>query len=317
MTKLLVTGCAGFVGSHTVSDLVKHGHQVVGVDSFATELYPAAQKLDRVRQLQSDGGFEFRRLDLRHDSIAPHLDGVEVVLHFAALAGLLTSAEDRAAYAGHNVDATRNVLDAISGSGIHLVHASTSSVYGSVAFGDESAPLAPTSAYGSSKVKAEKLIEGYQNDGRVTATILRLFSAYGPAQRPDMAYAKACRALLTGQTMTIFGDGSQTRSNTYVADVARAARLSAERRPPTTMNIAGNQSIRLLDAIHILASILGVEPRLTFEAARPGDQLSTNGSTARAGDVLGWSPLTAIGDGLASQASWFRNLYEREAALSG
>jgi nucleoside-diphosphate-sugar epimerase len=235
---------------------------------------------------------------------------VTAVLHFAALAGLLPEATYGAAYQEQNVTATRRVLEAIAGTGIHLVHASTSSVYGRSAVGDESTPIAPISAYGRSKADAERLIASFHADGAVTATVLRLFSAYGPAQRPDMAYAVACLAMLSGEPMTIYGDGSQTRSNTYVADVARAVALSADLRPHATMNIAGGEPIRLIDALTILADELGVDPRFEFLPARPGDQAASNGQTSLAGAVLGWSPTVDIRSGLKSQANWFREHWD-------
>ena len=313
MTRYLVTGCGGFLGSHICAEFLAAGHHVIGVDSFATELYPSAPKIARVAVLQSDPGFEFVHHDLRDVSIAPHLDGVTAVLHFAALAGLLPGARYAAAYQEHNVTATRQVLEAIAGTGIHLVHASTSSVYGSKAVGDESTPIAPISAYGRSKADAERVIADYHAEGAITATVLRLFSAYGPGQRPDMAYAVACLAMLRGEPMTIYGDGSQTRSNTYVTDVARAATLSAELRPHVTMNIAGGQPIRLIDALAILGSELGVEPRFDFLPSRPGDQVASQGNTSLARTVLGWSPTVDIRTGLSSQASWFREHWGAEA----
>lgn len=314
MIRYLVTGCGGFLGSQVCTELLAAGNRVIGVDSFATELYPSAPKRSRVTALESDLGFEFIQLDLRETSLAPYVGGVTAVLHFAALAGLLPGGRYDAAYHEHNVTATRNVLEAIAGTGVHLVHASTSSVYGSMAVGDESTPIAPISVYGRSKADAERLIADYHADGAITATVLRLFSAYGPGQRPDMAYAVACRAMLRGDPMTIYGDGSQTRSNTYVTDVARAATLSAELRPHVTLNIAGDQSIRLIDALTILGSELGVEPRFEFLPSRPGDQVSSHGQTSLAREALGWSPSVDIRTGLRSQADWFRTHWDTETA---
>jgi nucleoside-diphosphate-sugar epimerase len=316
MTRYLVTGCGGFLGSHVSAALLSSGHRLLGIDSFATELYPSAPKQDRVASLQSHPGFEFVQSDLRDSSIAPHLSDVTAVLHFAALAGLLAGPSSAAAYQEHNVMATHKVLDALAGTGIHLVHASTSSVYGSMAVGDESTPIAPISAYGRSKAAAERLIEQYQQRGQVTATVLRLFSAYGPGQRPDMAYAVACLAMLNGEPMRIYGTGSQSRSNTYVSDVARAVQLSAELRPQTTVNIAGDQPIRLIDALAVLGDALKVEPVLEFLPSRPGDQVSSRGDTSRARAVLGWSPTVDIRTGLQSQANWFRESWHRTSSAS-
>lgn len=306
MTKYLVTGCAGFVGSHVTRHLMDAGAEVIGIDGLRTELYGRDTKLDRIAELRDHPRFRFTQLDLRSDSIADYLDGVDGVLHFAAIAGLPSSTRLESAYAEHNTLATLHILDALDHSGVHLVHASTSSVYGEYAVGDESQPLKPVSAYGRSKVAAEQHINEYERDGRVTATILRLFSVYGPGQRPDMAYAKACRALIDGEVMQITGDGSQRRSNTYIGDVATAVHLAAERRPQATMNISGSESIALLDAVEILASGLGVASRIEFVASVAGDQRSTAGDSSRARAILGWVPETPIALGLKAQASWFR-----------
>jgi len=306
MTKYLVTGCAGFVGSHVTRHLIETGAEVIGIDGLRTELYGEDTKLDRIAELRDHPRFEFAELDLRSDSIADHLDEVDGVLHFAALAGLPSATRPESAYAEHNTLATLRILDALDRSGVHLVHASTSSVYGEYAVGDESQPLEPVSAYGRSKVAAEQHINERERDGRVTATILRLFSVYGPGQRPDMAYAKACRALIEGDVMQITGDGSQRRSNTYIGDVAAAALLSVQLRPQATMNISGSESVALLDAVDILASALGVAARVEFVPSVAGDQRLTAGDSSRARAMLGWAPMTTLALGLKAQASWFR-----------
>lgn len=306
MTKYLVTGCAGFVGGHVTRHLIDSGAEVIGIDGLRTELYGADPKLDRIAELRDHPRFGFARLDLRSDSITDYLDDVEVVLHFAALAGLPSSARPESAYAEHNALATLRILDALDRSGVHLVHASTSSVYGEYAIGDESQPVKPVSAYGRSKVAAEKQILERERDGRVTATILRLYSVYGPGQRPDMAYAKACQALIDGNVMQITGDGSQRRSNTFIGDVAAAALLAAQLRPQATMNISGSEPIALLDAVDILASALGVATRVEFVPSVAGDQRLTAGDSSRARAILGWVPTTTLALGLKAQASWFR-----------
>lgn len=309
MDTYVVTGSAGFIGSHVARLLLTHGHRVIGIDGYRTELYPADDKVRRHTELHDFEHFESHVLDLRTDSVRPHLDGADAVIHLAALAGIEGAGRSPEAYVQHNVDATAAVLAAISGTGIHLVHASTSSVYGATAVGDESQPLAPVSAYGTSKVSAEALIRDYVGESRGSATVLRLFSAYGPEQRPEMAYAAACRALLSGQPMRITGDGTQSRSNTFVTDVARAFLLAATVKPDAILNIAGGESVRLIDAITILSKELGVAPILEYEPPREGDQLVTRGDSSRALEVLGWQPHVSIQEGLAAQAAWAQLLF--------
>ncbi len=308
MKSYLVTGSAGFIGSHVSRLLLTQGHRVVGIDGYRTELYPADDKLRRHADLHAFEHFESHVLDLRTDSLRPHLDGADAVIHLAALAGIEGPGRSPEAYFQHNVDATRTVLNAISTTGTHLVHASTSSVYGATAVGDENQPLAPVSAYGRSKVAAEALVRNHVSESRGSATVLRLFSAYGPEQRPEMAYAAACRALLSGQPMRITGDGTQSRSNTFVTDVARAIVLAASIKPAATLNVSGGESVRLIDAITIIAEELGAQPVLEYGPPREGDQLVTRGDSAKALEVLGWSPEVSIREGLAAQAAWALSL---------
>jgi len=304
MRTYLVTGSAGFIGSHVARQLLTDGDRVIGVDGLRTELYPADHKLRRQNELGRFERFESHVLDLRSTSLRPHLAGVDAVIHLAALAGIDGPGRSAAAYQQHNVDATSRVLDAMRESGVHLVHASTSSVYGASAVGDESQPLVPVSAYGESKVRAEALVNSYVSQSAGSATVLRLFSAYGPDQRPDMAYAAACRALITGLPMSITGDGTQSRSNTFVTDVAAAVVLAARARTSATLNIAGPVSVRLIDAVKIIAGELGVTPRLEFVPTRGGDQVQTRGDSTLARELLGWRPTVSIREGLAAQVAW-------------
>ena len=310
MRTYLVTGSAGFIGSHVARKLLTDGDRVIGVDGLRTELYPARDKRRRHNELASFEHFESHLLDLRGTSIRPHLAGVDAVIHLGALAGIDGPRRSAAAYQQHNVDATALVLDAMRTSGAHLVHASTSSVYGASAVGDETQPLLPVSAYGESKVRAEELVQSYVSQSSGTATVLRLFSAYGPEQRPDMAYAAACRALIRGLPMSITGDGTQSRSNTFVTDVANAVVLAARSRISATLNIAGPDSVRLIDAIDIIAGELGVTPRLEFVPARGGDQVQTRGDSTLAHELLGWEPTVSIREGLAAQVTWAVDQFE-------
>jgi UDP-glucose 4-epimerase len=164
--------------------------------------------------------------------------------------------------------------------------------------------LNPASPYGTTKVAAEDLVRRYEGEGRIRgATILRYFSVYGPGQRPDMAYAKFCEALLSGGEITVNGDGSQTRSNTFVDDAARASILAAERQiSGVAMNISGSESIHLTDAIDVLARAMGVRPRIHFGPPIDGDQRDTGGVAELALQLLGWRPSISIDEGLRRQA---------------
>jgi nucleoside-diphosphate-sugar epimerase len=301
---VLVTGCGGFIGSRTTALLLEGGVRVAGIDCLIPELTPVADKAARVARLAEHPGFSFHQLDLSRDDLSPVTASDDPVIHLAAMVGLEPSWSRPGLYEEHNVVATRRLLDAMAATGgpRHLVHASTSSVYGTRAVGDETAALSPASPYGTTKLAAEELVAGRVEAGAIEATVLRYFSVYGPGQRPDMAYAKAIAAILAGEEMPIHGDGSQRRSNTYVDDAAMAAILAVALRPSTTCNIAGRRSVTLLDAIGNLERVLGRPARLAFLPPARGDQRETEGDCTKALEVLGWSARTEIEDGLRLQA---------------
>lgn len=314
MAKFAVTGSAGFLGSKIAQVFLDDGHSVVGIDCYLPDLYASDVKAARTLRLERNASFEFFERDLRVDPLADVLEGADAVVNCAALPGLLKSADSDDLYDSCNVVSLRRLVDVIVAlDGIHLVQASTSSVYGSQAVGDEHRAVHPISAYGRSKLEAEKLIQESEKNRGLEATILRFFSLYGPNQRPDMAFAKACQAILAGERMQINGDGLQTRTNTYIDDAAAAAVLAAYQRPVGhTLNISGSESLSLLEGIAHLAEALGKEAHLAFGPRIAGDQRCTQGDAGRARDVLGWSPTIGMREGLARQAHAARLTWERD-----
>jgi nucleoside-diphosphate-sugar epimerase len=293
---ILVTGAAGFIGHRLCARLLDGGHEVIGVDCFLGTSYDPAVKRAAVAPLRARAGFHFVAADLRRDEL--DLRGVDTVIHLAAMPGLQQGAD--AAYGSCNVTATEKLLTAIARSDVQtVVHASTSSVYGAVADGDEAQPTRPISAYGRSKLVAERSMRD------AGAVVLRYFSVYGPGQRPDMAYHRFCEAMIAGQPITIHGDGRQERANTYVDDIVDATTAAIERGVAgETYNIGGASPIQLLDALDVLAGALGVVPQITHAPPRPGDQAATRADTAKAGRNLGWSPATDPVEGLRAQVAW-------------
>jgi nucleoside-diphosphate-sugar epimerase len=313
--RVVVTGAAGFVGSHLSEALLAAGHEVVGIDCF-TDYYGRDDKEGNLVEAHAHERFAFVEADLRTEALEPLLDGADVVVNEAATPGLVLSWDDFERYQSTNLSAVKRLIDASVATGVaHFVQASTSSVYGVDATGSEDSTTLPVSPYGVTKLAAEHLLRAYRASYGLPLTILRYFSIYGPRQRPDMAYRIFCEQLLRGEPITVFGDGAQSRSNTYVADCV-AATVAALERPAegAILNIGGGREITLMEAITILARELGVDPVIEHREPRKGDQRRTVANTARAQELLGWTPRVEPEEGLAAQVAWVR---ERLDATGG
>lgn len=304
--RYVVTGVAGFLGSHLAEALVEAGHTVIGVDAF-TGWYPRHVKEDNIAGLSGQPGFTLVEADLAETPLEPIVRGADGVLHLAAQPGLSNDPVVQQRYERDNVAATRSLVEAIVATGAgRLVHASTSSVYGTLAVGDERLPLGPVSTYGRTKLEAERIVLGRVGDG-LDAVVLRYFSMFGPRQRPDMAYHRFIEALLDGRTIDIHGDGEQSRSNTYVADATAATIAALERgRSGEVYNVGGGETITVNEAVATLADLLGVEPSMRHVPAREGDQRHTAADVGKAERELGWRPTVGARDGLARQVAWQR-----------
>jgi nucleoside-diphosphate-sugar epimerase len=234
------------------------------------------------------------------------------------MAGLMRSWTDLELYASCNILATNRLIEAATRAGIkRFVLASTSSVYGLEAVGNEDRPLEPSSPYGITKLAAEKLVLAHVATSGLPATIIRYFSIYGPRQRPDMAYHLFTEAMLERRPITVFGDGEQTRSNTFIDDAVRGTILALERGAVGGIyNIGGGRTISLNEAIAIIAENVGVEPIIDRRPARPGDQRHTSADVTRAREALGYSPEVEPADGLARQVAWHRQRREVPTASS-
>ena len=305
--RIVVTGAAGFIGSTLAEALLGAGHEVVGLDGFIP-YYPRPVKEDNLADLRRQERFTFHELDLRDADLAACLDGADAVIHEAAMAGLMRSWTDLELYASCNLLATGRLIDAAKVAGIsRFVLASTSSVYGTEALGTEEGTLEPSSPYGITKLAAEKLVLAHVAASGLPGTIVRYFSIYGPRQRPDMAYHRFIEAMLDGQPITVFGDGEQTRSNTYIDDAVRGTMLALEHGAVGGIyNIGGGHTIALNEAIELIAEAVGRRPAIKREATRPGDQRHTSADISRAREELGFEPTTRPSDGLARQVAWHR-----------
>ena len=304
--KCLVTGSAGFIGSHLCERLVRDGHTVVGVDAFIP-YYPRALKEANLIGLRLSRAYTHHECDLRLDPLDPVLDGVDVVFHLAAMAGLVKSWTDFDLYQSCNLTATQRLLEAVrrQGSIKRFLYASTSSVYGRFSTGDESMPTRPISPYGVTKLAAENLCRAYDEFG-VPVVVVRYFSVYGPRQRPDMGYHLFIDALLNHAPITVYGDGQQVRGNTYVDDCVDATVAALNAPAGETYNVGGGETASIWDVLAKLESIIGAKAIVRREPARPGDQRSTCADTSKLQRHLGWQPKTSLAGGLARQVAWQR-----------
>ena len=314
----LVTGGAGFVGSHLVDRLLADGWRVVAVDNF-DPFYDPAVKRDNVREHLAHGRYRLAEADVRdlgalRDAVG---DGpVDIVVHLAAKAGVRPSIADPAAYQSVNVGGTQAVLELARERGVpQVVLASSSSVYGvspDVPWSEEDAVLQPISPYAASKVSAELLGHVYAHlyDMRVVA--LRFFTVYGPRQRPDLAIHKFARRMLAGEPIPLFGDGSTRRDYTYVADVVEGVvrAMAYDGSPFEIVNLGNNRTVQLSELVAALERALGVEARVERHPEQPGDVPQTWADLAKARRLLDYDPQTDLDTGLAHFAGWLRRQHD-------
>lgn len=313
--KCLVTGAAGFIGSHLCERLLHAGHQVVGVDAFVP-YYPRADKEANLLAARRQRWFSFHEADLRRDPLDGLLANVEAIFHLAAMPGLTRSWTDFDLYESCNVTGTHRLLEAaLRMSRLpRFIYASTSSVYGRYGSGDEQLPARPISPYGVTKLAAENLCRAFADEHDLPLVVLRYFSVYGPRQRPDMGYHRFVQALLAGQPVTVCGDGMQVRGNTYVADCVEATVAAVQAQAGETYNIGGGEAVSVWDVLRKLEVLTGRRADVRQEAARPGDQRYTCADTTKVFRHLGWRARIGIDEGLARQVAWQRGEPQRAAA---
>ena len=308
---VLVTGCAGFIGSTLAEELVASGARVVGIDAI-TDSYGAELKRRNLEGLLGHAGFDFHEADLLDVDLPALLDGIDVVFHLAGLPGVRTSWGDRFAdYERLNVLATQRLLEAARRAPLRrLVYSSSSSVYGKaerfpVLETDAPAPLSP---YGVTKLAAEHLCTLYAANFGVPAVSLRYFTVYGPRQRPDMAIHRLIEVALRGGQFRVFGTGEQRRDFTYVDDAVTAnlRAAGADLTPGTVLNIGGGSDSSLNEIIALVEQATGRSVERVAEAGSPGDPFRTGADVSRARDQLDWHPQTSMTAGIEAQVEWHR-----------
>lgn len=310
--RALVTGAAGFIGSHLVEALLGTGWDVTGLDCF-TDYYDPAVKWANLASALAHPGFTLVEADLCHADLAGVLAGAGVVFHLAGQPGVRPSWGDGfSGYVAHNVIATQRLLEAARRSGpSRVVYASSSSVYGNaVRYPTTEAELPhPHSPYGVTKLAGENLCSLYAANWGLPTVSLRYFTVYGPRQRPDMAIGRLVKAVATGEPFPLFGQGDHVRDFTYVGDVVRANLLAAaaDVPPGTYINIAGGSSVTMNELIALAEEVGGGPAQVQRHPVQPGDAKQTGGSTDRARRLLGWVPEVSLRAGLESQFSWYRD----------
>jgi nucleoside-diphosphate-sugar epimerase len=308
--KVVVTGAAGFIGSHVADSLVRDGYEVVGIDCF-TDYYPRRAKEENLRELRASPRFRLVEARLQDTDLSPLLEGAEHVYHLAAQAGVRASwGREFAHYTEHNVLATQHLLEAAVAAGRPtVVYASSSSVYGDapgLPF-REDGPCQPISPYGVTKLAAEHLAVLYHRNHGLPTVSLRFFTVYGPRQRPDMAFHRFLRAARDGEPITVFGDGLQTRDFTYVDDVVAAVRqapLSGRR--GCVYNVGGGVRVALNEVLRVVERVTARTLRIQRQEAQKGDMRDTFADTAAARRDLGFRSTVALAEGLAREWEWIR-----------
>ncbi|MBA2298221.1 MAG: NAD-dependent epimerase/dehydratase family protein [Actinobacteria bacterium] len=293
-----VTGAAGFIGSHLAEALQGAGHEVVGIDSF-TDYYDPAIKERNARALN------VRRLDLAEGEL--DFAGFDGVFHLAGQPGVRSFGDVFPLYVRHNVLASQRVFEAAAAAGARVLFSSSGSIYGDAERypTSEDVPPRPVSPYGITKLACEHLAHAYGRSFGLDAVVLRYHNAYGPRQRPDMAFPRVLEALASGGTFTLFGDGEQSRSFTFVADIVAASILAMERAAAgSTYNVGGGEEATMNATIALLEQIAGRRLDVRREAAAAGDQRRTKADTTRILDELGWASRTSLEQGLRAQWEW-------------
>lgn len=320
MTRILLTGAAGFIGSHLAERLLDRGDEVIGVDNF-DPFYDRAVKHGNLAVARRAPRFTFHEMDVVTGALATLMTPDTVVVHLAAKAGVRPSLADPAAYTRTNVAGTQAVLDAAFAAGAsRIVFGSSSSVYGDDTeppFREDAPAGRPISPYAATKRAGELLLASQATHRGFRAASLRFFTVYGPRQRPDLAIHAFCRRMTGGQAITMFGDGSDARDYTYIDDIVAGviAALDWTASAPAgveTFNLGGNETIPLRRMIDTLAGALGVAPLIERAPRQPGDVRLTSADLSKSSRVLGYRPQTPFPEGIRRFVDWYRETHAHQ-----
>jgi len=318
--RVVVTGAAGFIGSHLCERLLALGHEVLGIDSF-TDYYERARKEQNLEGSRANPDFKFEEVDLVDGDLAQALKGAKVVYHLAGQPGVRPSwgsQFDR--YVRDNVLATQRLLECLKETPVdRFVFAGSSSVYGDAEMfpTKESALPRPVSPYGVTKLAAEHLALLYTKNFNIPAVSVRYFTVYGPRQRPDMAFSRFMQALVDGQPIEVFGDGEQTREFTYVSDAVEGTIKAATKDVVgQVFNLGGGSRVTVNRVLATLEDISRIKLQTQTLPAAPGDPRHTGASINLARERLGWEPRVSLREGLTKQWEWFQAARTRQRTSS-
>lgn len=314
MARILVTGGAGFIGSHVVDALVAMRHRVLCLDDF-NDFYDPTEKRRNVAPHLNNPFFSLAEGDIRDVRFVQAVVGEwrpEIIIHLAARAGVRPSVREPGLYAAVNVQGTLNVLEAARLAGVRkVIFGSSSSVYGlnaKIPFGENDPLLKPASPYGATKIAGEALCHAYAHLYGIRVVCLRFFTVYGPRQRPDLAIRRFAERMLRGEPITLFGDGTGARDYTFITDIVSGvlAALDYEGSVYEVFNLGNSKPVRLTDLVAALEGALGIRATIQWTEEQPGDIPITYADISKAVRVLGYRPTTSLERGLETFVSWLR-----------
>jgi UDP-glucuronate 4-epimerase len=320
VTRILVTGAAGFIGSHLVDALVRRGDDVIGIDNF-DPFYPRTVKERNLSEVGHHVGFCFHEQDMLDvEALRLELTPETVLVHLAAKAGVRPSLADPVGYARANLTGTAAVLEAARQAGVsRIVYGSSSSVYGDdtpVPFREDAVAIRPVSPYAATKRGGELLLGSVAGIYGFRAASLRFFTVYGPRQRPDLAIHAFTRKMVEGETITLFGDGTQARDYTYCDDIVAGVIAAVDWTDAAPVgleqfNLGGNRSVPTEAMVAEIAEALGIAPRIQWAPMQPGDVQRTAADLTKSGAILGYAPHTSFPEGVRRFVAWFRTVHGR------